>query len=215
MASSEIVIRRMSEADNGEMSKLLGDVFSRRDPPAVSTKFSPEKLEKLAALFGMKSLKEGLSSVALEEDSGEIVGAVLAHDFGKPPPDGISAMDLGSEPVISLIDELESAFLNTHSIRAEKYLHIFMIAVRDDFSRKGIAQNLLDSCVNQAKRSGYQIAFAEATNRFSQRIFLKAGFDVVCSIEYEDFELDGQRPFLDIKDEGACLLMELDISAKF
>ncbi|AXT27505.1 hypothetical protein D1823_13540 [Ruegeria sp. AD91A] len=79
MTSSEIVVRRMSDTDNDAMSKLLGDVFSRRDPPTVSTKFSLEKLEKIAELFGSKSAKEGLSSVALDEASGEIVGAVLAH----------------------------------------------------------------------------------------------------------------------------------------
>ncbi|MES0827512.1 GNAT family N-acetyltransferase [Ruegeria sp. SCP11] len=213
MTRSEIVVRPMSEADIGEMSKLIGDVFSRRDPPAVVTKFSPEKLEKIALLFGSKSAKEGLSSVALDEVSGEIVGAVLAHDFGHPPPDGIDAVDLGSEPVITLIDELECFFSKTHDIQAEKFLHIFMIAVRDDFSRKGIAQSLLDSCLSQARKSGYRIAFAEATNRFSQSMFLKAGFAGIHSIRYEDFELNGRRPFLDITNEGACVLVELDLSA--
>lgn len=212
MTSSEIVVRRMSETDNDAMSKLLGDVFSRRDPPAVSTKFSLEKLEKIAELFGSKSAKEGLSSVALVAASGEIVGAVLAHDFGQPPPDGIDAVELDSEPVIKLIDELEGFFSKTHDIQEERFLHIFMIAVRDDFSRRGIAQSLLDSCLSQAERSGYRIAFAEATNRFSQSMFLKAGFTSTHSIGYEDFELNGQRPFLDIKDEGACVLMELDLS---
>lgn len=213
MARSEVVVRRMSKTDNGEMSKLLGNVFSQRDPPAVATKFSPEKLEKIAALFGMKSAKEGLSSVALDEASGEIVGAVLAHDFGQPSPDGIDAVDLGSEPVITLIDQLEAVFSNAHDIKPEKFLHIFMIAVRDDFARRGIAKKLLASCIMQAERSGYRIAFAEATNRFSQRLFFNAGFAGIHSIGYEDFELDGQLPFLDIKHEGACVLMELDLLA--
>ncbi|UWR02663.1 GNAT family N-acetyltransferase [Ruegeria conchae] len=213
MASSVIGVRRMSEADNGEMSKLLGDVFSRRDPPAVATNFSPVKLEKIAMLFGSKSAKEGLSSVAFNQATGEIVGAVLAHDFGQPPPDGIDALDLDSEPVIALIDELESVFSNAYDIQAEKFLHIFMIAVRDDFSRRGIAQSLLVSCLKQAENSGYRIAFAEATNSFSQSLFSKAGFVGIHSIGYEDFEINGQRPFLDIKDEGACALMELDLSA--
>ncbi len=128
-------------------------------------------------------------------------------------PDGIDALDLDSEPVIALIDELESVFSNAYDIQAEKFLHIFMIAVRDDFSRRGIAQSLLVSCLKQAENSGYRIAFAEATNSSSQSLFSKAGFVGIHSIGYEDFELNGQRPFLDIKDEGACALMELDLSA--
>ena len=87
-----------------------------------------------------------------------------------------------------------------------------MIAVRDGFSRRGIAQSLLMTCLEQAAKSGYRAAFAEATNRFSQNLFFKAGFAGIHSIAYEDFGLDGHRPFLDIKDEGARVLMELDLS---
>ena len=89
--------------------------------PPLRLNSSPKKLEKIAALFGSKSAKEGLSYVALDEASGEIVGAVLAHDFGRPPPDGIDKVDLDSEPVIMLIDELEIVFSNRHDIREKNF----------------------------------------------------------------------------------------------
>jgi predicted N-acetyltransferase YhbS len=159
-----IIIRCVLEKDIFEMSQLLGDVFSRRDPPAIATRFSVDKLEKIAAIFGAKSAREGLSSVAVDTRSGDIVGAILAHDFGLAPPSEIENIDISSEPVIALLDELETTFSNTHDIKAGEFLHIFMIAVRDEHSGKGIAQNLVEGCLQQADAAGYGVAFTEATN---------------------------------------------------
>jgi len=212
LAESGIVFRDMSEADNAEMSKLLADVFSRRDPPAMATQFSPKKLEEIAAIFGTKSAKEGLSSVAVETSSGKIVGAILGHDFGCPPPSEIGNVDLSSEPVIALLDQLEEIFSKTHEVRPGEFLHVFMIAVRDEFSGKGIAQNLLQFCLKQAQKSGYSVAFTEATNQISQSIFRKFGFEEIHLVDYHAFEFNGRKPFQEIIDQRGCALKEIQLS---
>ncbi|WP_216825891.1 GNAT family N-acetyltransferase [Sulfitobacter sp. SK012] len=178
----------------------------------MATQFSPRKLEKIAAIFGTKSAREGLSSVAVESVSGEIVGAVLTHDFGRAPPSEIEDVDLSSEPVIALLDELEEIFANAHEIGPGEFLHIFMIAVRDDFSGKGIAQNLVQSCLEQAKNLGYGLAFTEATNQISQRVFKNVGFDELHLIGYSTFEFHGRKPFQGISQHRGCALMEMDLS---
>ncbi|MCP5073630.1 MAG: GNAT family N-acetyltransferase [Rhodobacteraceae bacterium] len=193
------------------MAVLLGDVFSRRDPPAIATSFSASKLEEVAVVFGAKSAREGLSAIAVSATTGAIIGAVLAHDFGAQIPGEIEKIDLDSEPVIALIDGLEDAFRESHDVVPGKFLHIFMIAVRDDWTGKGIAHELIQSCLNNAGTKGYRLAFTEATNKTSQHIFRKIGFEQKCIAGYEDFEFRGQRPFKSIGDQVGCALMETKI----
>ena len=65
-----------------EVTRLLGEVFARRDPPAVATGVVPSEFEALVRLFCPKADAERLSIVARSADTGEIAGA-LGGLFGK------------------------------------------------------------------------------------------------------------------------------------
>jgi ribosomal protein S18 acetylase RimI-like enzyme len=212
LTQSKTVIRTAVAADTVEMSKLLGDVFHRRDPPAVATGFSSAKLERVVAIFGAKSAGEGLSVVAVDPGTSEVVGAVLAHDFGTPPPGEIEGVDLSTEPVIALLDGLENHFLRKQDVVPSKFLHIFMIGVRDDHSGKRISYQLLEACLKGAGERGFRRAITEATNHISQGVFRRIGFTETYLVRYEDFEFMGQKPFETIRDQRGCALMEMDIA---
>lgn len=206
-------IRLAENDDVADMARLLGSVFSRRDPPAVATGFASEKLEQLARIFGAKSVAESLSVIACSRETGEMAGVLLAHDFANPPPDEIAQIDLDTEPVIALLDGLEERFQATHKIAPGRILHVFMIAVRDACANQGLAQSLARACMENARTRGYGIAFTEATNKTSQRVFRKSGFTETHRIDYASFERDGHHPFASIQDQGGCALMERTLDA--
>ncbi len=211
MKEADIHMRVAREEDLDEMATLVADVFSRRDPPAVVSRFSASKIKSLVLIFGKKSISEKLSIVAVSATTGAIVGAVMAHDFGTEVPGEIEQIGLESEPVIAMIDELEDFYRSSNEIIPGKFLHVFMIAVHDDWSQKGIAQQLIQSCLKNGSKLGYEIAFSEAANRVSQHISAKAGFEETRVSTYEDFEFQGRKPFETISDEVGYILMETEL----
>lgn len=149
--------------------------------------------------------------VAFCKDTSAIVGVVLAHDFGREAPSALEEIDLSLELVIALIDGLEEVFQASHDVVAGTFLHIFMIAVHDDWGGKGIAHDLVQACLSNAREKNYAHALTEATNKTSQHVFAKAGFNQTAMARYADFEFRGEYPFLSIADQVGCALMEIEL----
>ena len=198
-------------ADLGDMAALLGDVFSRREPPAVAAGFPAPMIEKLVAVFGAKSVREKLSVVARSTQTGEMVGALLGHDFGTPPSNEIEPLVPTFEPLIVFLDQLEDPYRAAGTIAAGDFIHIFMIAVADNWSGKGIAQQLLQACMGNGAQRGYRTAVTEATSEVSRRVFQNIGFQEQHFARYETFDFQGARPFASISDHKGCALMDMMI----
>ena len=67
------------------MARLLAEAFSLHDPPAVAVGLSSSQVEALVMAFGSKAVTEQLSVVARTPPTEDLVGALLAEDFGTPP----------------------------------------------------------------------------------------------------------------------------------
>ncbi|MFK5977616.1 MAG: GNAT family N-acetyltransferase [Rhizobiaceae bacterium] len=208
----EFTISIASSADVVDMAILLGGIFSKSEPPAVAAGFPASKIEELAKVFGEKSVRENLSVVARSSDTGDTVGALLAHDFGTPPPDEIGPLVPTFEPLLAFLGQLEDKYRTTHTIAEGDFVHVFMIAVDDAWSGKGIAQQLLQACMSNGASNGYRFALTEATSDLSRHVFRNIGFQELHFASYEDFEFQGTRPFASISDHKGCALMEMKIT---
>jgi len=197
--------------DLADLADLLGGVFSKREPPAVALGFPARKIEALAKVFGAKSIQEKLSVVARSEDTGKIIGAVLAHDFGTPPSDDIEPLIPVFEPLLAFLEQLEEKYTVTKSIVAGDFLHIFMIAVDDVWSGKGVAQQLLQACIVNGASHGYRTAITEATSDASRHVFRNIGFKERHFSSYADFVFQNARPFASILEHRGCALMDMQI----
>lgn len=189
-------------ADLSDLAELLGFVFSKHEPPAVAAGFPAQKIESLARVFSAKSIQEKLSFVARSDDTDKIIGAVLAHDFGTPPSNDI-------EPLFIFLKQLLEECIATKSILAGHFLRILVIAVDEDWSRIGIAQNLLKTCILNGTNHGYQTAFTEAASDSSRRVFRKIGFQEQCFVRYGDFIFQNSRPIVSIIHHKGCAVMDM------
>ena len=99
----------LEREDVGDMARVLGDVFSRRDPPAIAVGMSAADIEGFVGIFGPKALAEDLTIVA-RNSSGELVGAMFAEDFGTPPPADVTRAPASFAPVGALLDSLDDEY---------------------------------------------------------------------------------------------------------
>ena len=94
--------------DADEMTRVLGEVFSQRDPPAVAVGLSPSEFEAFVRLFCPKAAVEGVTIVARQAGTRELVGALLTEDSASALPDGMDRLSPKFEPIFDILGQLDT-----------------------------------------------------------------------------------------------------------
>jgi GNAT superfamily N-acetyltransferase len=195
-------------SDAEAMAKLLGEVFSRYDPPAVAVGLTASEFEAFVRLLCPKVADEGLTIVARLAGTGELVGALLTEDSASTLPDGIHQLSTKFNPIFDILGQLDKEYRDGQAVRPGESLHLFLLGVSDRVVGQGVAQGLVTTCLEHGARTGYRVAITEATNKVSQHIFRKQGFVERVRRSYGAHRFDGQRVFASIAEHGGPILMD-------
>ncbi|MDJ0588421.1 MAG: GNAT family N-acetyltransferase [Pleurocapsa sp. MO_226.B13] len=178
---------------------------------AIAQNLSLEEFADYIKLLGKWADKEELTVIARNKSTDEVVGTVIAGDFASDSPlnpeDGDN-LSKKFEPIVKLLESLETQYKQGKQIRTGEYLHIYMLAVSPDYQRKKIAQNIIQICLNKGIQSGFTRAFTEAANSISQHIFKKLNFKPRHQISYKEFTDQGIPVFADIEGHEGTILMD-------
>jgi hypothetical protein len=123
-----------TKRDTDEMSRLLGDVFARRDPPAVAVGLHSSEFEAFVRLFCPKADAEGLTVVARSPATGEMVGARLAEDSATEPADGLDQLSASFHPIFDILGQLDAEYRAGRAVQRGESIHLFLLGVVDGFS---------------------------------------------------------------------------------
>ena len=198
-------------SDADAMARLLGDVFSRRDPPAIAAGLTATEFETFVRLFCPKAAAEGLTIVARLRDTGELVGALLTEDCASELPDGIDQLsakfDPIFDPIFDILGQLDTEYRGGKPARPGESLHLFLLGVSDRVAGRGVGHQLVAACLEHGARRGYRIAVTEATNKVSQHIFRKQGLVTRVQRSYQNYRFDGRAVFVSIAEHGGPMLI--------
>jgi len=194
-------------ADVDEVVTLLADAFAARDPPTLAAGLTAAEFGQLVELYRDKAGTDGLSVVARATTTGELAGALLAEDSVAPFPEGVARLSPKFDPIFDILGELEGAYRPGRPVSPGSSLHLFLLGVKEPFTRQKVAQGLVRTCVEMGVRRGYRMAVTEATSNVSQHIFRKLGFVDRVRRSYRDYHFRGRAVFSSIADhEGPVLL---------
>ncbi len=194
-------------SDAGAMVQLLGEVFSRHDPPAVAVALTAPEFEEFVRLLCPKAAIDALTIVARLAGTGELVGALLTEDSASVLPDGMDRLSAKFNPIFDILGQLDTEYRSSRTVRPGQSLHLFLLGVSDRVAGRGVAQQLVVACLEHGKRRGYRVAVTEATNKVSQHIFRKQGFVERVKRSYATHRFDGQHVFASIVEHGGPILM--------
>ena len=195
-------------SDAKDVVQLLAKVFSESDPPAVAMDLSFDEMKGFLELFVPDVLLQELTIVARSKEDGKVAGVMLSDDFALPPALAPSQISPKLMPILSMLAVLDEQFRTGKEISAGQFVHFFMLGVASHFAGQGIAQGLVQACVDNGSRKGYSAALTEATGRVSQHIFRKNGFVDRVSVSYRDFLHEGKAVFAAIRGHAAAILMQ-------
>lgn len=198
--------------DVGEMARLLSESFTRHDPPAVAVDLTPEEFEAFVSLWSPAAGVEGLTIVARDVATNQLVGALLTDDAASPPPEGLDGLSDKFDPIFDLLGQIDAEYRTGRAIEPGQYLHLFLLGVAEQFTRRKIGHHLVSVCLANGADRGYTTAVTEATNLVSQHIFRQLGFETRAVGSYRDYRLDGSPTFASISEHGGPMTMDRTIA---
>jgi ribosomal protein S18 acetylase RimI-like enzyme len=201
-----------SSPDADEMARLLGETFSRHDPPARAVGLTSSEMEALVRLFCPKAAVEGLTIVARLAGTGELVGVLLTEDRGTAHPADLDGLSQKFGPVLGILGELDTEYRGESQVRPGESLHLFLLGVAKSVTGRGVAQRLVSTCLEHGAAKGYRLAVTEATNATSQHIFRKLGFVERVHRSYRTYRFNGHVAFASIADHGGPILMDKSLA---
>lgn len=208
----EYGLPKAKEAD--AMSRLLGEVFIRRDPPAYAVGLNATEFEDFARLLCPKAITGELTIVARRADTNELVGVMLTEDCASAMPEGMERLSGKFEPILDILGQLGTEYWGNRLAQPGEALHLFLLAVAEQVAGRGIAQRLVADCLEHGARKGYRLAVTEATNKISQHVFRKLGFVERVRRSYESHRFDGRACFASIAEQGGPMLMDRFLSIR-
>jgi ribosomal protein S18 acetylase RimI-like enzyme len=195
--------------DLPEIIDLIGTTFAANDPPAIAVGLTPDEMAVYLTATMSTHSADDLTVMAREISSGVAAGALIAFDAAAKlgPIDGLSPK---FKPIMGIFEELEGQLGPSTATCAGETLSLLMLGVADTFARRGIAQELVRTCLANGAQRGFRRAVTIATNPVSQHIFRKLGFSTLATSSYADYRHEGKAVFASIADRGGPMAMARD-----
>ncbi len=193
--------------------QCVSEVFVAREPMSVHLGITAEEFLVFARAYYPVVMAEELSFVARDAGTGEVVGVRISEDYFQEEIPDIEGLSPKFFPLFTLLETLGKRAYDLREIKPNKYVHLFMIAVKESYANRGIAPTMNKIFFTHVKNRGFTYALTEPTGEISQHILLnKFGFEKLDEIAYDDFEFDGGKPFQGLKGHRCAMLLEKELA---
>jgi len=206
------VILPLTDADITDAGRMYTDIFLNDEPLSKSLGMDPDTFSDFALQYAWFLAGKNLSFIARDEGTREPAGIIFCIDMAETAE---SAGEWAAQflapfrQATVLINELEDQYFDRTKLRRGEVLHIFQVGVDRNFRRQGIAGELVQRALENARGKKFREAAADCTSGRSRRVFERCGFRETGYTLYQDFTLEGQRFFAGL--DGGITLMVRDI----
>ena len=205
--NNEIEYQTLSEEKLKETIALVTKVFAYQEYAIKGSGLSYNSFHLFSKLYCTASLKTLLSIIAVDINSGEVLGFSINEDPNSENAVDISLFEKSDKAYglfLALLKKLNK-FSNSDGIPGNN-LHLYLLGVAIEHQKKGIGTNLVKATEMIAKTKRFKNILVEATSPGTKPTCEKLGYDNIGKIIYRDFEYNKKKPFSQITDyDGPCL----------
>jgi GNAT superfamily N-acetyltransferase len=197
---NRVVYRIMKPDDAASTLATMAKAFHEGEPLTAASGATLKDMRAFCQLYIPRMAEEGNSVLAVDKDTGDILGAFLNEDFCNPdPPDFMAFMksaDSDFNPLLGMVEELETELNKLYAIPREaaarapgRWFHLWLLGVVPVARGRRVGVKLAANSVAWAQTRGFELAFAETTGAVSTTIMGKhAGATAVHFLDYAAFK---------------------------
>jgi len=192
---------------------LFIKAFCFSEPVTRHLGIQPDDYDAFAEAALQKAIQDGMSKVAVDKNN-RVIAFVIIEDIANPfKPD--FARYPRMKPIFGLLDHLSKPFLAGKKFHKGKVAHFWLAAVEQELMGKGLFKKVNHAVLEDAVKNGYELAYSEFTNEISAKEALLFKELQLCNkLKYEDFSMDGQKPFYGLKGEAVAYLAAIKPGTK-
>lgn len=178
--------------------------FCNSEPITKHLHVSPKEYEPFAKEVIEKAIKDGLSTVALDEKN-KLLAFIIVEDIADPFMPKLSHYPK-LQPIFELLTELSRPFMDGRKFTKGKVAHFWIAGVEKEFMGQGMFTELDDATIRMAAEKGFNFAYAEFTNEISEKVMRQFKImELWNRIMYDEFKSgNGQKPFQGVKGGAAA-----------
>ncbi|KOR36848.1 hypothetical protein AM228_10765 [Planktothricoides sp. SR001] len=205
-----IVYEILQSQDLSSAIECVATVFPGSEPLTQCLGITKEYYYPVAEIVCQKAVEDGLSHIAKDAKTGELVGFIISEDmyiennFYKEKYKKFDKF----LPIISLVELLQKEYLAEKNIKKGELFYESMIGVYPQYQNRNIARYLYAENIEYAKTQKFSRIITEPSGIVTQRYCSRFGFKEILSINYQDYEYEGVKVFANINRHKKCVLME-------
>ena len=206
--SSKISYEILRQNDLEEAIYCSVSAFINGEPTTKAVGGTPEDFHYMMTIFCQACVEEGLSLIAKDKHTGQIIGNAISKDFLTFPQEGLEKISPALLSGFSIFEKLENDYKAQHPVKQGELCHLLSLGVLESFRLSNIGTELVLKAHDLAQKHQFKGVIAQVSNPISQHILLnKFGYEEVDAISYQDFEYQGRKIFSSITETESCQLV--------
>ena len=154
----------------------------------------------------------GMSFIATEEQTGDLIGCLVAADYTAPQQNDAPVPD-SIKPIKQLLLDLESSYERERKILPGDIALVDTAVVAPSARKQGVYNSLRQTVHAVASDRGYRGIVGELSSAATQNYCVqKLGHRVVSEIDFQSFCYAGSYPFRSIQEPASIQLVEAALS---
>lgn len=137
-----------------------------------------------------------------------VMGCIVSSQFPTVFSE-LQTVPVKLQPISALLKALETGYLTRSTVDKPNSLLVDIALVHPDARGRGIYQALRTTVHKHAANAGYTSVYGELSSVQTQKVCVeKFGHTVVAEIRFDEFEFQGDKPFLSISSTPSIQLVE-------
>ncbi len=138
-----ITYELLQEKDLEQTINCLVDVFTSAEPLTTAIKITASEFYPFAEIVCQKAVKDGLSHIAKDSATSQVVGVIISEDLSTESLEEIyKNLPQKFEIIFQLLKELHEQYEMKKKVVTGKLFHIFLLAVKEQYRNRKIGNNL-------------------------------------------------------------------------
>jgi len=206
--TSRIYIERMTSEHAAKAFNIACDVFVNASVLHTAVGVTLEDYRRYMHTPFNAMQKQGLSLVAIDSRSNEIIGCLVACDYADQATNSIETPPV-LRPVNALLCDLETRYRANRQINPGEYMLVDMAAVKPAARGLGLYSELRLAAHRIGQQSGFKRVVGELSSAATQHLcFNRLGHHICAEIHYASFEYSNHKPFASISEPPSIMLAE-------